>query len=140
MNSEKAMEALNSEPLAAEDLSELLSMDEELATLQSAGAWIGSITVATIVWPVLCIFARGILLPWLSTAVRYSELLRQQVNDQIEAEYRKNGGDPAPAKRFAQSLIERLESTKSPDKRAAWERLMQSISLRLNQNSTPPDK
>src|SRR5262245_19133814 len=81
-----------------------------------------------LMFPIVVFVVRGIGLPWLYEAARYSELWRLRFHDWIDGQYQQAGLDADQAEKAGEALRSELESTTEAGARGAWERLAQLLS------------
>jgi len=81
----------------------------------------------TILFPVAVFIVKGIGLPWLHEAKRYSELWRQKFDRWIDTQYQKHGFEPDDAEAAGEALRRELEAITDTGAQKAWERFAELL-------------
>ena len=85
------------------------------------------LAATAILFPVAVFIVKGIGLPWLHEAKRYSELWRQKFHSWIDSQYQKHGFDPDDAEAAGEALRRELEAITDTGAQKAWERFLQLL-------------
>jgi hypothetical protein len=125
--------------MTPEEFERLISQDPALATpIHNAARAVPPRTRGTfgtplelaaiaLLFPVVSYVVKGIGLPWLYEAKRYTELWRLKFHNWIDKEYRKHGFDPDEAEAFGEKLRRELESVTDANAQKSWERFAELL-------------
>jgi len=89
--------------------------------------FVTGLAATAILFPVAVFIVKGIGLPWLHEAKRYSELWRQKFHNWIDTEYEKHGFDPDEAEAAGETLRRELEAITDVSAQKAWERFAEML-------------
>src|SRR5579872_5808117 len=123
-------------PVTSEEFQQIVSQDPALAGPVREGAsairsqqydFLTGAAAGALLYAVVRRIIMHVGLPWLSTAVHYSEMWRLKFDRWIDERCRAEGIDPDKAEAAGLALRKELEKIVDPKARASWERLAKQV-------------